>query len=137
MPADSVLVAQIATRADAVRQRIAAAAARAGRDADAVTLVAVTKTHPIETVRAALDAGLRDLGENRVQELRDKFSSVRREARWHMIGHLQSNKTRDAVRLFSVVQSVDRVSLADKLDQSAREIDKVVDVLQSFGIFDV
>ncbi len=122
-----------------VRARIAAAAARAGRDADAVTLVAVTKTHPVETVRAAVAAGLLDLGENRVQELTAKAAEVPGEpdggaVRWHLIGSLQRNKARDAARHASLVHGVDDLRLAEALGRKAGENGRVLPVLVQVNV---
>ncbi len=123
----------LADRADRVRERIAAAALRAGRDPADVTLIAVTKTHPVETVREALAAGLTDLGENRVQELVAKADAVP-GARWHLIGSLQRNKARDAARLAALVHTVDDVSLADALDRKATEAGRVLPVLVQVNV---
>ena len=105
-----------------VRGRIEAAARAAGRPADAVTLVAVSKTHPVEAVRAALNAGQRVFGENRVQEALAKFPALRREfpdLMLHLIGLLQTNKVKDAVAHCDVIETVDRLHLAEAL---AREM---------------
>ncbi len=110
----------VRARAD-VLVRIAAAAARVGRDPASVTLVAVSKTHPPDRIQAAVDAGLADLGENRVQEAADKIPDVR-GARWHLVGPLQSNKARRAVELFASIQSVDSIDLARRLDRIAGEV---------------
>ena len=99
----------------ALEARIAAACARAGRKREEVTLVAVSKTFPASDVELAIDAGMTDVGENKVQEARDKKPNVSRKARWHLIGHLQSNKVKDAVRLFDVIQTVDSIALAEKI----------------------
>src|SRR5205085_8837393 len=99
----------------AVEARIAAACARAGRSRDDVTLVGVSKTFPAEFVDEAIDAGIAHVGENRVQEARDKRPLVRGSARWHLIGHLQSNKSKDAVKLFDVIENVDSLELAEKI----------------------
>jgi PLP dependent protein len=108
----------LAKRIVEVKGRIAEAAARAGRSASDITLVAVSKTHPADMVRAAIAAGLKDFGENKVQEAEKKIPAVGREAsRWHLIGHLQSNKARRAVNLFDVIHSLDSASLARKLDR--------------------
>lgn len=104
-----------------VLERIAHAAERAGRDPGDVTLVAVTKTVPVERIRAAVAAGLDVLGENRVQEAATKVGEVR-GARWHLIGPLQSNKVRRAVELFDVIESVDSLELARRLDRLAHEV---------------
>ncbi len=129
----------IARRADAVRTRIAAAASASGRDPDAVTLVAVTKTHPLATVDAALAAGLMDLGENRVQELAEKAAARPGAAsggahRWHLIGQLQRNKARDAVHLADLVHGVDSARLAEALDVRAAEAGRVVPVLVQVNV---
>ncbi|MGI8811165.1 MAG: YggS family pyridoxal phosphate-dependent enzyme [Pyrinomonadaceae bacterium] len=101
-----------------VRDRIVAAAERAGRDASEVKLVAVSKTHPAETLLAAIDAGAGVLGENKVQEAEPKINEIGRVvAEWHLIGHLQSNKARKAVQLFDVIQSVDSLELARRLER--------------------
>ena len=102
-----------------IEARIAAACARSARSRDEITLVAVTKTHGADVVEAALAAGIADIGENRVQEAREKIASVGRRARWHLIGHLQSNKAAEAARLFDVVQSVDSASLAANARRAA------------------
>lgn len=111
----------IRERIEAVRRRIAAAAARSGREASTVTLVAVTKTAPVEAVREAVAAGATILGENRVQEARDKIAALGRMAEWHLIGHLQTNKAKLAVSLFDRVHSLDSIRLAEELDRHAAE----------------
>jgi len=125
---------QIAANLAEVERRVADACGRAGRNREDVTLIAVSKTFGPDAITSAIEVGVTDLGENRVQELREKFPSLRREARWHMIGHLQSNKARDATRLFSVIHSVDRESLADKLAQAARELNRALEVLVQVNI---
>ena len=100
---------QIRENLVAVERRIAAACDRAGRRREEVTLVAVSKTFPAEAVQAVIEAGATDVGENRVQEAREKRPAVHGDARWHLIGHLQSNKAKDAVRLFDLIQTVDTV----------------------------
>ncbi len=104
-----------------VLARIAAACARAGRDPDAVTLVAVSKTVPADALRDAVAAGLTLLGENRVQEASAKVPEVP-GARWHLIGPLQSNKARRALETFDAIQSVDSIGLAERLDRLAGEV---------------
>lgn len=113
-----------AQRLAEVRSRIDAAARAAGRDPDDITLVAVSKTHGADRVRELLDAGQRVFGENRVQEAQEKFPSLKTEypdLELHLIGPLQTNKVRDAVTLFDVIQSVDRDKLAAAL---AKEMDR-------------
>ena len=106
---------------EAVLARIAAAAARAGSDPDAVTLVAVSKTVPAARVRAAVAAGLELLGENRVQEAEEKAPLVP-GARWHLVGPLQSNKARRALEVFDVIESVHSVELAERIGQVAASV---------------
>jgi PLP dependent protein len=102
-----------------IRERVAAAAHRAGRSSEDVTLIGVSKTHPAEAIRAAYAAGLRDFGENRVQEWEGKRAALADlEAQWHLIGHLQSNKAARAASLFHCVDSVDDFLLAQRLDRS-------------------
>jgi pyridoxal phosphate enzyme (YggS family) len=112
----------IASRLNAIRERIAAAAQSAGRDPSSVRLVAVSKTFPIEAVREAYEAGHRDFGENRVQEALQKIAaSSDLSIRWHLLGHLQTNKARKAGPAFAVIQSVDSVELLERLDRAAAE----------------
>jgi pyridoxal phosphate enzyme (YggS family) len=119
----------LAARVEEVRERIERARARAGRR-DPVTLVAVTKTHPADTVRAAIAAGVADVGENRVQELEEKVGEVGREAvRWHLIGHLQRNKAARALDLFDLLHSLDNLRLAETLSTAAVEQGRTVRVL--------
>jgi hypothetical protein len=114
-----------------VRERIARAAERAGRRAEEITLVAVSKTFPADAIRAAYDAGLRSFGENRVQEFEAKQPKLAdlTEATWHLIGHLQSNKVRRAAHLFHKVDSIDSLALAQKLDSAAAAESKRLPVL--------
>ena len=135
----TTLAAQIADRRARVLDRIAAAAARAGRDAGAVTLVAVTKTHPLATVRAAVEAGCRDLGENRAQELAEKADALPGEVRggdvrWHAIGSLQRNKARDVAAHADLFHALDSPRLARALDARAAEAGRVLDVLVQLNI---
>jgi len=123
----------IADRVAAVRERIARAAERAARSPGEVRLVAISKTHPPEAVRAAFAAGVRDFGENRVQEAEPKIAATAdlRESglRWHLVGHLQSNKARRAAALFEVVQSLDSLDLAFRLARSGAETGRPVGAL--------
>jgi hypothetical protein len=112
----------IADRLTEVRARIAAAARSAGRDPSSIRLIAVSKTVPIDLIREAWHAGQRDFGENRVQEGLQKIAtSADLEIRWHLLGHLQTNKARKAAAAFATVQSVDSVELLHKLDHAAGE----------------
>lgn len=112
-----------------VRARIAAAARRVGRNPEAVGLVAVSKTVGLERLKEAAAAGQRRFGENYLQEARSKITALGPEMEWHFIGHLQSNKARAAVELFHLIHSVDRLRLAEALDQAAARVGKVQDVL--------
>ncbi len=94
-----------------------------------VRLVAVTKNHGVDEMREALDGGVTDIGENRIQEAREKFETLERDATWHLIGHLQKNKAKYAVKLFDLIHSVDTLELACALDKEAQKIDKVQKIL--------
>jgi len=105
-----------------IQERIAGAAARAGRSAEEITLIAVSKTHPASAISEAYKAGVRDFGENRVQEWEGKRAGTEElAATWHLIGHLQSNKTGRAARLFHSVDSVDDSAIAERLDRARAE----------------
>ncbi len=110
---------RIAERVAAVRERIAAAAARAGRDPAGITLVAVSKAFPLEAIRAAAASGVTDIGENRVQEAVPKVAAVGRGVRWHLVGHLQTNKAKTAIRHFDWIQTLDSLRLAEALHKAA------------------
>lgn len=106
-----------------IRERIAVAAKRAGRGADEITLIAVSKTHPAEAVRAAFALGVRHFGENRVQEWEGKRAALEDlPGEWHLIGHLQSNKAAKAARIFHSVDSLDDLALAQRLDRARTEL---------------
>jgi PLP dependent protein len=112
----------IASRLSEVRGRIDAAARSAGRDPSSVRLVAVSKTFPLDAVRDAYAAGQRDFGENRVQEALQKIeASVDLSIRWHLLGHLQTNKARKAAPAFAMIQSIDGVDLLQKIDAAAAD----------------
>ncbi|MGB5013078.1 MAG: YggS family pyridoxal phosphate-dependent enzyme [Pyrinomonadaceae bacterium] len=105
-----------------IRRRIREAALRVGRNENEIKLVAVSKTHPPTVLRQAIDAGATVLGENKVQEAESKIAELGRgAAEWHLIGHLQSNKARKAVQLFDVIQSVDSLELAQRLERICEE----------------
>ncbi|MBI4025077.1 MAG: YggS family pyridoxal phosphate-dependent enzyme [Verrucomicrobia bacterium] len=121
-------------RYEAIRQRMGAACARANRDPAGVTLIAVTKTHPPETVETAARLGIRDFGENKVQEARAKIPLCGGALRWHGIGHLQTNKVRDAVRLFTMIHAVDSLRLAEEIEKHAGLQSKRVPVLLEVNV---
>ena len=112
-----------------IQQRIAASCARSGRDPSSVALLAVSKGMPPEVVRAAADAGLTLFGENKVQEAKAKIPLCPGRLRWHLIGHLQSNKCRDAVHFFEMIHSVDSVALAEEIQKFADKQAKTMRVL--------
>lgn len=128
------LKVDLAENLQRVRERIAAATERAGRDPSEVTLVAVTKTHPPEVVRAAYELGLRDFGENRVEEAADKTSQLPEDITWHMVGHLQSRKAALAADLFDIIHSVDSVKLARRLDRFCVERNRLMPVLLEINV---
>ena len=114
--------ASIADNLRSVRQRIARAAERAGRSPDDVTLVAITKGMSADAVRQAFQAGVRQFGENRLQEAQPKLAALadlRPQSTWHMVGHLQSNKVKASIQVFDIIQSVDSVRLGEALDKRA------------------
>lgn len=118
----------------AIQSRIRAACARAGRNENAVTLLAVSKTHPPEAVRAAVDCGQLLFGENKVQEAKAKIPLCPGRARWQFIGHLQSNKVRDAVELFEMIQGVDSLDLAREISKRAGAAAKTMPVLLEVNV---
>jgi pyridoxal phosphate enzyme (YggS family) len=118
----------------AIEQRIAAACARAGRERASVTLLAVTKGMPPSFVDAAVNLGQVFFGESKVQEAKAKIPECSSRAHWHMIGHLQSNKCRDAVQLFEMVQSVDSISLAQELSKWGEKSGKTLPVLLEVNV---
>jgi pyridoxal phosphate enzyme (YggS family) len=117
-----------------IRDRMNAACVRAGRSIDTVTLLAVSKGQPPEVVKSGSDAGLVVFGENKVQEAKAKIPLCPGRLHWHMIGHLQSNKCRDAVALFQMVQSVDSMSLAAELNKAAEKSAKTMPILLEVNI---
>lgn len=124
----------LAENLETIQQRISAACQRAGRDRESVRLLAVTKTHPPETIRAAAALGLNWFGENKVQEARAKIPLCSGRLHWHFIGHLQSNKCRDAVALFEMIQSVDSLPLAQELDRRAEQAARTMPVLLEVNV---
>ena len=119
---------------DSIRQRIDAACARVGRDSNSVTLLAVSKGQPPEAIREAADDGLILFGENKVQEAKAKIPLCPGKLRWQMIGHLQSNKCRDAVHFFEMIQSVDSVSLAQEINKHANNAAKTMPILLEVNV---
>jgi PLP dependent protein len=124
----------IAANLKSVQERVDAACARSGRDPHSVTLVTVSKGHPATTVCATADLGVTLFGENRVQEAKIKIGQCPGRLQWHLIGHLQSNKCRDAVHFFSMIQSVDSLALAREINKWADKSAKTMPVLLEVNV---
>ena len=112
-----------------VRDRVAAAADRAGRDPEAVRLVAVSKTKPASLILEAIDAGVTEIGENQLQEARAKYDQIDRPVKWHFVGHLQRNKVKAALRFFDLIHSVDSLRLLDEINRRSAGLNCQTDVL--------
>ena len=123
-----------AERLAEVRSRIAAAASRVGRSPDEITLVGAAKTLDVDHVREAVEAGLLDIGENYVQELRADYEAIGDAARWHMIGHLQRNKVKYVAPFCTMIHSLDTVRLAEEIDRRARQHGRRIPVLLEVSI---
>ena len=124
------MASAIADRLATIRGRIAAAARSAGRDPSSIRLIAVSKTFPIESIREAYAAGQREFGENRVQEALQKIAAgTDLDIRWHLLGHLQTNKAKKAAPAFSTIHSVDSVELLQKIDAAAAEAGRTPELL--------
>lgn len=132
--AHASMTVDVAANLRAVQERIALAARKAGRDPSGILLVAVSKAVEIERIREAVAAGVPALGENRVQEARQKIETLGRPVPWHLVGTLQTNKAKDAVLLFDLIHSLDRVELGRELDRRARAAGKVMDVLVQVNV---
>lgn len=123
------------SRLSAIKERMADAASACGRSPDTVRLVAVGKTQPVERIRRAIQSGAGIIGENYIQEAREKFDLLARmTVQWHFIGHLQRNKAKYAVRMFDLIHTVDSIRLAKELDLQARKIGKIQPVLIQVNI---
>jgi len=112
-----------------IRERVAAACAKVKRDPASIAIVAISKGRTVEQVKEAVEAGILDIGENRVQEAMLKLRGFTPQIKKHMVGHLQTNKAKDAVSIFDLIQSVDSVRLAQEIDKQACKINKVQDIL--------
>ncbi|MEA2447171.1 MAG: dependent protein [Actinomycetota bacterium] len=119
---------------DAVAERVEAAARRSGRTADDVTVVAVGKTFPIDVVTQAADAGIRDLGESRAQEFKEKYTVLGDRVRWHFVGHLQTNKVRYVAGSVALIHSVDRYGVAEAIARRAHTLGKSQPVLVEVNV---
>lgn len=124
----------IAENLSRVRQRIAAAASKAGANPTGIALVAVTKTVDVPQIQEAILAGVTDIGENYVQDSAAKFEVIGRAVRWHMIGHLQTNKVKQAVPIYDLIQSVDSVSLAKEIGRRSMVVGKTSQILVEVNI---
>src|SRR5262245_32521341 len=125
---------EIRQNVERVTERITRAAERGGRRAADVLLIAVSKTVDVERIRQAIAAGIPALGENRVQEAKEKVAVLGRPVPWHLIGHLQTNKVKDALALFDLIHSIDRLDVARECDRRARTGDRVVDALLEVNV---
>jgi len=116
---------------DKIKQRIELACSKIGKISEQITLVAVTKTRSIAEIKEVVSCGLSEIGENRVQEALLKFNELKQYSglKWHLIGHLQSNKAKEAVRMFDLIHSVDTLKLAQEIDKQAEKINKLQQIL--------
>lgn len=117
-----------------VEERIRAACRRAGRERSEVTLVAVSKTKPVETLQEAYDLGVRLFGENKVQEIREKYEALPKDIEWHMIGHLQTNKVKYIIDKVKLIHSVDSLRLAEVIEKEAEKQNRIVDILLEVNV---
>lgn len=117
-----------------VEEKITSACARAGRNRDDVTLIAVSKTKPVSMLQEAYDLGVRVFGENKVQEIREKYEVLPKDIEWHMIGHLQTNKVKYIIDKVSLIHSVDSLKLAEVIEREAEKQNKIVDILLEVNV---
>ncbi len=112
-----------------LKERIKQAAESVGRRPEEITIVAVTKTVPPDIIQKAIDSGIEIIGENRVQEAKEKFAIIGNKVKWHMVGHLQTNKVKDALKIFSLIHSLDSLRLAEEIERKALEpVDCLIEV---------
>lgn len=117
-----------------IKERISSGCIRINRNPDEITIVAVSKGRSVDQIRQVIEGGIVDIGENRVQEALTKYNAIRntqyaQQIKWHMVGHLQTNKVKEAVKIFDLIHSVDSISLAAKINKEASKINKIQDVL--------
>ena len=122
-----------------IRQRIARASSKINQDPSLITVVAVAKGRAVEQIKEVIEAGITDIGENKVQEAILKYNAIRttqyaQRIKWHMVGHLQTNKVKETVRIFDLIHSVDSIRLADEINGQAAGIDKIQDILVQVNI---
>jgi pyridoxal phosphate enzyme (YggS family) len=128
-PMDSCRFISVRENIQSVQDRIASAAKRVGRDVGSIELVAISKTKPVSLIVEAIDAGITDIGENRVQEAKSKHTQVDRPARWHLVGHLQTNKVKQALQIFDLIHSVDSIRLLTEINRRSCQLNRQTDVL--------
>ena len=128
-PMDSCRFISVRENIQSVQDRIASAAKRVGRDVGSIELVAISKTKPASLIVEAIDAGITDIGENRVQEAKSKHTQVDRPARWHLVGHLQTNKVKQALQIFDLIHSVDSVRLLAEINRRSCQLNRQTDAL--------
>ena len=128
-PMDSHRFISVRENIQIVQYRIASAAQRVGRDASSIELVAISKTKPLSLIVEAIDAGVTDIGENRVQEATSKHSQVNRPVKWHLVGHLQTNKVKQALQMFDLIHSVDSLRLLAEINRRSCQLSCQTDVL--------
>lgn len=121
-------------RLEEVERRIEEACRRAGRKREEVTLIAVSKTKPVETLKEAYDLGIRVFGENKVQELTEKYEALPKDIHWHMIGHLQTNKVKYIADKVELIHSVDSLKLAETIEKEAAKHDRTIDILVEVNV---
>lgn len=124
----------VAENLKTIRERVDAACERAGRSPEEVTLIAVSKTKPLSMLQEAYEAGARDFGENKVQEILEKYPEMPEDARFHMIGHLQTNKVKQVVGKAVLIHSVDSLHLAEKIEQEAAKKEMTADILLEVNV---
>ena len=124
----------IKSNIEEVRKRVEKAALKSGRNPGDIKIIGVTKTVDTDRIMKAIDAGIVDLGENRVQELLEKYDKINRKCRWHLIGHLQTNKVKYIIDKVSLIHSVDRIELVQEIQKRAEKIGRIVDVLVQVNV---
>ena len=125
---------EIAHNVDKINKRIEVSAKKSGRNPDDITLIAVSKTVDADVIRCAYDHGIRDFGENKVQEIMNKYDKLPGDVRWHLIGHLQKNKVKYIIDKVVMIHSVDSYSLIDEIELRAAKCDKVMDILLQVNV---
>ena len=119
---------------ESVEEKIQEACKKSGRNREDVTLIAVSKTKPVETLQEAYDLGVRVFGENKVQELTEKYDSLPKDIHWHMIGHLQRNKVKYIIDKVDLIHSVDSIRLAETIDKEAQKHDLIANILVEVNV---